>query len=186
MELILGVLGSILVSVLANELYDRGPTLARRVIRKAAKRLPAHIRERYEEEWLAHLDECPGKLSKLYHSLECFLCARTLGKIARNKSNSSADITLDVNTAKFFFALAARQLQNGLTNESSSINQFVSLWTNLSGQSRLPTEDEMKELHKAASSEQLNDLYNLLDSRVIDPNTKSFSLNIKVSEKEQI
>jgi hypothetical protein len=77
MELVLGIFGSILLSLVANELYDRAPTLAKKMIKVAIRRLPAIIRGRYEEEWLSHLDECDGKLSKLLHGRVLFLCAST-------------------------------------------------------------------------------------------------------------
>ena len=62
-----GVIGNLF----ANECYDRAPSLARRIIRHAAQRLRTHLRGRYEEEWLSHAADCPGKLGQLVHAFGC-------------------------------------------------------------------------------------------------------------------
>jgi len=41
-----------LVNILAAEIFDWCPWLAERVIRRAVRKLPADVRERYLEEWL--------------------------------------------------------------------------------------------------------------------------------------
>src|SRR4029077_6804852 len=41
------------------------PSLARHIVKRSALRLPADARIRYYEEWLADLEQYPGKLSKL-------------------------------------------------------------------------------------------------------------------------
>ena len=160
MELTLAIVGSILISLLANELYDRGPTVARTLIRRAAKRLPARIRERYEEEWLAHLDECGGKISKFLHGTECFLCVRSLRKMSRYPAAVPPDISLDYHTAKFFFAL-------GALDRNERGERFLRLWEQLSGEDKLPrTKDEVKSLRKAADDDQLEQLFQVIESRL--------------------
>lgn len=59
--------GSILLNVLASEAYDWCGWLATKLVRFASKRLLVH-QDRFEEEWLAHLDDCPGKIGKLLHA----------------------------------------------------------------------------------------------------------------------
>jgi AcrR family transcriptional regulator len=65
-----------LVSLLAAELRDHLPSIAKRLIRRATDRLPEPQRARYREKWLAHLDDLPGGLSKLRHGLGCYFAAR--------------------------------------------------------------------------------------------------------------
>jgi hypothetical protein len=55
--------------------------IARWIIDKAIERLPADDRQRFREEWLAHLDETPGALRKICHAIGCYLCAAKLAKI---------------------------------------------------------------------------------------------------------
>ncbi len=71
--LFLGALGSLL----AAELYANAARLSSFLISKAALRLPEAKRDRYREEWHAHLDDCAGNLGKLWHALNCYLFAAT-------------------------------------------------------------------------------------------------------------
>jgi hypothetical protein len=45
------------------------------MIEKAVLRIPKHKRNRYREEWLAHLDEIPGNLGRLTHAFQCYFVA---------------------------------------------------------------------------------------------------------------
>jgi hypothetical protein len=83
---VLGIAGAVAVHLLSSELYDRVPGFAASLIRAAARQLPPPARERYREEWLAHMTECQGGLSKLLHGLECLICARNLSKIRKEFS----------------------------------------------------------------------------------------------------
>src|SRR5262245_35029289 len=85
MELLIAfslMVGVFLVGIFGNlvssELYDRLPQLAGWLIRIAVKRLPENQRARFEEEWMAHLEECPGKLGRFIHAAGCFLGAAKL------------------------------------------------------------------------------------------------------------
>jgi hypothetical protein len=71
---IIGVIGH----VIAHDFCERAPTLARWLISFATKRLPPANRERYTEEWAAHLAECEGVLAKLGHAIGCLWCARRM------------------------------------------------------------------------------------------------------------
>jgi hypothetical protein len=162
MELILGIFGSILVSLLANEIYDRGPTLARKMVRVAAKRLPVNVRERYEEEWLAHLDECDGKLSKLLHGLECVFCARTLGRPSAYKLGGDQQLTvsLDDNTAKFVVAVMGTVLEQ---SEMQLPQDLLQMWTDLSGEQRfISSEVDIENLRSSADRHQLEEFLSLV------------------------
>lgn len=74
------VVGSIVGNMIASELYDSSPQLARWLINAATARLPERHRERYREEWLAHLAEYPGKLRQLGHALGCVRASLVLLK----------------------------------------------------------------------------------------------------------
>ena len=95
------IIGSIVGNMIASELYDHAPSLAVWLVERAASQLPEPKRNRYREEWLAHLDECPGKLGKLYHALGCWLGARTIARANNNGTsrpgkralNPSSDVT---------------------------------------------------------------------------------------------
>lgn len=67
---------SIVGNMVANELYDRLPSLAEWLVKRAASRLPKHAIDRYREEWRAHLSECEGKLGKVLHAAGCFIAVR--------------------------------------------------------------------------------------------------------------
>ncbi|AZG17197.1 sugar transferase [Cupriavidus pauculus] len=54
-----------LVGLAFAELKDWLPWLARKVVSHAGRRLSPEMRERMEEEWLAELEQIPGKLSPL-------------------------------------------------------------------------------------------------------------------------
>jgi len=64
------ILLSILLALLSDELLSWGPRLATWLVRRSVKRVPPHLRERLLEEWLADINECPGKISKLFVALD--------------------------------------------------------------------------------------------------------------------
>lgn len=60
---------AITVPLLLNEAGEVSPWLAERVLRWGARRLRAPEKvERYTEEWLADLEQVPGKLTKLLYA----------------------------------------------------------------------------------------------------------------------
>jgi 23S rRNA C2498 (ribose-2'-O)-methylase RlmM len=88
------VVGGIASNMIASELYDRAPMLARRLIRHAVTLLPESERENFHEEWIAHLDELSGNLSKFSHAFECWL--RAAPRIVRElKEHTSSKGDLD-------------------------------------------------------------------------------------------
>ena len=70
----LGLFGKLIVS----EIQDWLPTLARALVTRATRQLPIDQRERYKEEILAHLEEYPGRLAKLYQAVSFSFRARSL------------------------------------------------------------------------------------------------------------
>ncbi|MFF1716282.1 hypothetical protein [Streptomyces sp. NPDC058268] len=81
------------LGLILSEFTEVAPWLARRILRLAAHRLrsPEHS-ERYEAEWVALLDERPGKLLKLFFASWMALRATwELRAIHRPSNSSSAD-----------------------------------------------------------------------------------------------
>jgi hypothetical protein len=76
----LAIGGAVIVNLISIDISEQTPVLARKLITCAVRGLPAAQRERYLEEWLAHLDECKGTIPKLVHSVGCVVCASTLAK----------------------------------------------------------------------------------------------------------
>jgi hypothetical protein len=71
-------------SIVTRELSAHVEPMAKWIIGKAARRLPADDRDRFREEWLAHLDETPGTLRKLWHAVGCHLgAAKVAGVLAK-------------------------------------------------------------------------------------------------------
>lgn len=63
-----------------TELQDWLPYLAKWIVDRAVVHLPEGTRERYQEEWRSHLDELPGRLSKLWHATGCLRASAALSK----------------------------------------------------------------------------------------------------------
>lgn len=78
MEYVIGLFFGIVGSLVAAEVYCWAPNIARRCVERAVLRLPESERDRFREEWLAHLGECPGSLGKLWHSMGCLSGARAI------------------------------------------------------------------------------------------------------------
>ena len=80
---------SIAGNMLANELYDQAPSFARWLIDRAVMQLPDDQRDRYREEWVAHLNELPGSLAKLCHALDFNLRAARRVAIEQKRLHSN-------------------------------------------------------------------------------------------------
>jgi hypothetical protein len=63
---VVAVLTAALARVLAEEISAWSPSLVRRLIKLAVRRLPESKRERFEEEWESHVNEVPGLLGKFF------------------------------------------------------------------------------------------------------------------------
>ena len=74
----MGLITDITVSLIAADLHACIPRASQWVISKAAARLPSKMQERYEEEWLAHLNDCASGFSKLKHALGAVWASRSL------------------------------------------------------------------------------------------------------------
>jgi hypothetical protein len=69
---IAGVICTIGIGLLKDEVAAWLPRLTSWIIRCAARRLPDEQHERYSEEWASHVADYPGNLSRLFQSLMCF------------------------------------------------------------------------------------------------------------------
>ena len=68
-NLLLGILGSIIAWIICSEIDAWGPTVADRLLNWAVRRLPQEQQERYRAEWAAVLAVFPTSLSKIVVSL---------------------------------------------------------------------------------------------------------------------
>ncbi len=80
--------GGVAMHFVAHEAYDKAPSLAVKLIRLASRRLPPPDNERYQEEWLAHLNDCEGGITKLLHAIDCLVSARALAKVCVQRTYS--------------------------------------------------------------------------------------------------
>jgi hypothetical protein len=69
------VAGAAVVKIIADDSKEWTSWLARRLLNIAVRRLPEGRRERYAEEWAAHLAEVPGVIGKLAVSLQFQIAA---------------------------------------------------------------------------------------------------------------
>ena len=81
------ILTVVIVPILIGECTDWLPWTATHLIRAAARKLPLTAQERYTEEWLAELDQLPGKLSKLVVALRIRFKARATSKALEGTKN---------------------------------------------------------------------------------------------------
>jgi hypothetical protein len=80
--------------MVTGELSAHVEPMARWIIGKAVQRFPANDRNRFREEWLAHLDETPGTLRKLWHAVGCYLgSAKVAGVLAAKEAARKEDCT---------------------------------------------------------------------------------------------
>jgi hypothetical protein len=78
MGYLIDILIAVATRILTGELSAHVEPMAW-IIGRAVERLPTDDRDRFREEWLAHLNETPGTLRKLWHAVGCRLGA---GKVA--------------------------------------------------------------------------------------------------------
>jgi hypothetical protein len=109
LTILLALIASILVTIFGHmfaiELYNRSSLLADWVITFATARLPNQQRQRYQEEWKAHIAECEGNLSKVCSAIGFVIASRKMAQIdalrsARTKSVILADFRTILNKLK--------------------------------------------------------------------------------------
>jgi hypothetical protein len=87
MEYLVGLILGIVGKIVNNEIEAWAPLISKRIIEKAVRCLPQYEQERFREEWLAHLDECPSSVSRLWHAIGCILSSRMLSASLRPENN---------------------------------------------------------------------------------------------------
>jgi hypothetical protein len=101
MKWLLGVLVAVGLPVLVADLNDVDVChwLARQLIRRAAQRLPRRDHLRWEEEWLRHSNDVPGRLLPLARALRIFIRAGSWGRILRGSPSPSEMLRARVRAA---------------------------------------------------------------------------------------
>jgi len=89
---LLGVIGAVFSKLLADEFKAWAPSLVATIIAAAVRHLPPAKRERFAEEWEAHVDGVPGEIGKIAVACGCLTAA---WKIAAGPFGASKRI-LDV------------------------------------------------------------------------------------------
>jgi len=92
---VVAMVGGLALNILANDLYDRCPRVARWLIDRAVARLPSDTQDRFYEEWTAHLLDCPTKLDQVRHALGVWWAAGQIGSRSREDSNLKWYLYLD-------------------------------------------------------------------------------------------
>jgi len=115
---------AVVVPMLASEFTEWCPWLSKRLIRLAIRRLPNAHRSRYEEEWLAELEEVPGKLAKLVVALGILANAARMSRVLRGHS-------IPIAVWRFVLAVAiggAIVVAINLPKAALQLNGWASLW----------------------------------------------------------
>lgn len=85
-DILIGAASRIVIGELSAHLEP----LALWIINKAVERIPSCERERFREEWVAHLNETPGSLRKLLHALGCRIAATAIsGVLVRERKEET-------------------------------------------------------------------------------------------------
>jgi hypothetical protein len=83
---VLGVAGAILIPVTARVVGDDVKEwlswITQHLVERAVSRLPEEERDRFEEEWWAHINELPGNLAKVYAAWGCLCASKAINHIS--------------------------------------------------------------------------------------------------------
>ena len=80
---------AIFAKVFADEVNAWLPSLSKRLLSQAVRRLPDDSKARYEEEWESDLSDIPGALSKAMFALGLLLAA---GRIRAERSSAGGSV----------------------------------------------------------------------------------------------
>lgn len=76
--LVIGIIGGVILNLVSNEISEYCDPWARWILKFAVALQPEEERERRQEEWAAHINECPGKLMKIYTALDILRTSRVI------------------------------------------------------------------------------------------------------------
>ena len=109
----------VLLPLLLAEFGDWCPWLAERIVRWSARRLGLPTASiRYEEEWLANLNEVPGKLSRLAAALEYAVSVPRMRWSLRNSASDFRDPSYNELVSTMKVELSRAMLDHALTHRS--------------------------------------------------------------------
>ena len=85
---VLGVAGAIIIAtvtarVVGDDVKEWLPWITRRLVELAVSRLPEQERDRFEEEWWAHIDDLPGNLAKVHAACGYLSASKAINHIAQ-------------------------------------------------------------------------------------------------------
>jgi hypothetical protein len=85
-----GFLVAVVLPLLLSEFTDWCPSFAKRLVRRAAGRLPKDARTRWEEEWLEHIDALSSRrLSALVRAIWIYVRAPSWGRMLQELPSTS-------------------------------------------------------------------------------------------------
>ncbi len=73
--MIVTILIGLLVAIVADEVLGWMTYLSHWLIFRNARRAPLHLQDRCKEEWLAHINEIPGRVGKLLFAVDSYRAA---------------------------------------------------------------------------------------------------------------
>jgi hypothetical protein len=99
--MIWGLIGGVLLSLLASEIYASCPWLTTALLKRAKRALPEEYQDRYWEEWLGELDAQRdfGNLKKLGWALGVFLSSGQTAKTLQRALERGRGISSEYNRA---------------------------------------------------------------------------------------
>ena len=94
MDLLIALVLGVCATLIVEELHAHSTSIARWLIRRAARRVPEGHRARFHEEWMAHLNDAGTVLRKLSHAMGCLYAAHDIAKSQRRvRDNIVAELT---------------------------------------------------------------------------------------------
>ena len=85
MELLIGLVLAVLAALIVEEIHANSTSVARWLILRAVRRLPEQERERFHEEWTAHLNDAETVFRKLWHAIGCVCAALRIATAIRRR-----------------------------------------------------------------------------------------------------
>ena len=90
-----GFIAGFVGHITAHDFCAAVPKWSRALIVSAARRVARADRARYQEEWLADLEERPTVYSKLAHAFGCFRCAWKMRRQSPSQTSTAKKIRLE-------------------------------------------------------------------------------------------
>ena len=114
------------VGLLTNELTDWLPKWAEKIVCWTARKLPDHVWEKYEQIWLADLEDCPTGFSKLWFAF----CLNFGIQELTAQQEVLEDSTFDL-LPEFQKKLKSYRKQKGFENRFGVIGRYFAILTEI-------------------------------------------------------